>query len=92
MTASSNDIVRAIRLYLAHEIGFDEFEALFTELFLNLIPEGTLTEGDLSTFGAINEKLMWTADGPNHEERSVGWIDRREFRSWLAEWGRRYDL
>jgi hypothetical protein len=72
-------------MYLEEEIGFDEFEVLFSELFLNRIPEGTISSSAMDIYGAINEKLMWTALRPSLEERSLGWIDRSEFRKWLAD-------
>ena len=85
MTANTPDLARAVAMYLEEEIGFDEFETLFSELFLNKIPEGEISSSEMDVYGAINEKLMWTALAPSPEERSFGWIDRSEFRTWLTE-------
>ncbi|MBK6456943.1 MAG: hypothetical protein IPF87_12860 [Gemmatimonadetes bacterium] len=84
MAGNAADLERAIAMYIAHEIGFDEFEVLFSELFLNRVPEGELSNADLDRYGDVNEKLMWTSLAPSAEERDLGWIDREQFRKWLT--------
>lgn len=84
MPEGAADLARAVRMYLDREIGFDEFELLFSELFLNRIPEGALSDAHLDAFGEINEKLMSTSAAPSAEARSFGWIDLEQFRQWLA--------
>lgn len=71
MTESAADLARAVEMYVQREIGFNEFELLFSELFLNRIPEGALSDADLEFYGEINEKLMWTSEEPSVEARSL---------------------
>jgi hypothetical protein len=87
--AYSIELRRAINFYVRREIGFDEFETLFNHLFIEVVPDGSLTEDELAYFGEVNEKLMWTSPDPTALDRTFGWLDAVEFREWLANHSRR---
>ena len=91
MAATARELARVVTMYLGGEIGFDEFEAFYSGLFLDEMPEGQLSDAELDLYGSIIEKLSWTSASPTDEERELGWIDRREFRLWLKSISRSAD-
>jgi len=69
--------------YLEERIALPEFQARFSSLFVDEIPDTALDEQQWEFYGAIHEKAEWTAPDPPTQDKRDGWLSADEFRAWL---------
>ena len=62
-----------------------EFEKVYYEFFLGVVPENELSDYDNAFFAEVQEKLDWTNDSPSAEEKKYGWMDHREYIEWVRK-------
>ncbi|HBV33005.1 TPA: hypothetical protein DEB72_00535 [Patescibacteria group bacterium] len=63
--------------------GVPEFEKEYYRYFLEQVPEGSLTLPQSTFYGLVQEKLDWTAESPNEQEKKDGWFNYPEYIEWL---------
>ena len=63
----------------------DEFEHKYCDYYIDGDPSFRMTELEEEFFSEVNEKLSWTSESPNEEDRSYGYVDHGEFLEWIKE-------
>jgi hypothetical protein len=72
--------------YLTGTVSFVSFQEAYSRHFIDEMPDSALSSRELDRFGAVHEKVEWTAPAPSAEERAFGWMDEAGFIAWLHEW------
>jgi len=65
------------------EWSVDQFRDAYYDFYLEQVPSDELSAEELDFFGAVQERLDWTSESPNKDERGYGWMDHQEFIEWL---------
>jgi hypothetical protein len=60
-----------------------EFEKEYYQYYLDEIPDKALNLVEDSFFGLVQEKLDWTSENPNEQEKKEGWFNHLEYIAWL---------
>jgi hypothetical protein len=77
-------LLKMIDDFLAHALTFDEFEAQFSDCYLDEMPDDALPAEPIAFFSRVHEKFSWTGPDLDDESRLFGWIDQLEFPDWLS--------
>ena len=72
--------------FIEGKIKFKKFEKDFLDFYLNTDDYELLNEKQKSFLDEINEKIDYTNENPNSEDRKYGFVDVDEFRGWLKEY------
>jgi hypothetical protein len=71
--------------YLAGDLSFGEFQRAYSDRFIDDNACADFNSAEVDHYGAVHEKAEWTAEPfPTEEERSYGWIDPSELKTWLT--------
>jgi hypothetical protein len=72
--------------YIAGRVSFDVIYPGWYFAFFD-VPDGSLSGADMEFLTEIGERLDFTsADDPDPDSRSVGYLGSEEFRAWLTEY------
>ncbi len=77
-----NDYLNIIDLFLENKIKYADFYSKFNDIF------SEYTEGEVlkqQLVWDINDKLAYTSENPDNEERSYGYVSSMEFKEWLQK-------
>jgi len=75
-----------IRQVLAGEMEVKDFTDKYWNYYLREVPSGLLPEREEEFFGAVQERLDFTDEEPDDEERGEqGWMDFDELKEWLGD-------
>lgn len=69
--------------YLEGHSTFAEFQRAYSACYIDDQADADFTHEEVDHYGAVHEKAEWTSPSPTAEDRSYGWIDPSEFKTWL---------
>ncbi len=70
--------------FLTEILGFDEFARLFSELYIEEVPDDALSDDATLWYGEIHEKFSWTAPDLQRQAQRDGWMMPDQFYGWLT--------
>ncbi|HKA60712.1 MAG TPA: hypothetical protein VKD28_18995 [Gemmatimonadales bacterium] len=76
-------LLQMIGKVLAGDWSVSRFREEYCPFFLDAVPTDALSDTDEGFFAAVQEKLDWTTEDPNDDERQLGWLDHADFIQWL---------
>jgi hypothetical protein len=82
---SISQLDNLIQAFLEDRMPFEAFESAYASQFLEGAPDSAFSPEDLEYYGSIHERCEWTTENPPSEDRLHGWMDIRQFTSWLRE-------
>lgn len=75
-----------IENFISSSITFDQFKSSYSNCYLEEVSDKMLSDADIDFFGRIQEKLDWVDNDFDLESREYGWINEKEFSSWLIDY------
>jgi hypothetical protein len=71
--------------YLAGDLSLGEFQRSYSDRYMEDDGCADFNAAELDHYAAVNQRAEWTAEPfPTEEERSYGWIDPSELKTWLT--------
>jgi hypothetical protein len=70
--------------FLAGQMPFAEFQQAYSDRFIDENACSEFSVEEVDHYGAVHEKAEWTSPSPTDEDRSYGWINPAEFKTWLS--------
>ena len=85
VTSHASTLASLVEAALRGDLTFDQFSQRYLEYYLDVLPDGELTDSQSAVFSLIHEKLEWTSSvDVDAESRSFGWITAGEFMRWMT--------
>jgi len=66
------------------ELTFDAFQRAYAECYIDDEADAAFRPDEIDHYSAVHEKVEWTVRSPTDEDRSYGYVNPQEFRSWLT--------
>ncbi len=73
-----------IDCYLDGDLDFTAFQQAYSRRYVDEGADRNFSGAEVDHYGVVHEKAEWTAISPTLEDRSYGWIDPSEFKTWLT--------
>jgi len=70
--------------FIDNKIGYNEFYSKFNDIYC--IEPSVFKEAEEDSVSDINDKLAYTGEEPDEEDRKYGFISADEFREWLKDY------
>ncbi len=62
-----------------------EFEKEYYQYFLDQVPGNAMNTIETEFFSLVQEKLDWTAENPDEQDKKYGYYDYLEYIAWLKK-------
>jgi hypothetical protein len=78
-----NSLDEKINNLISGKLNVSEFEKEYYDFFLEQVPKDLLSVPQTTFYGLVQERLDWTSEKPNEQEKKDGWFDYEEYVAWL---------